>query len=81
MWLKSPMLLEALVMFLTHVGSLVGWDEEMEYEVIAVALPAVLTLMGLLSEDPTMTQQGGLKGKHISAACTLKAFCYCGYSG
>ena len=67
------MLLEALTIFLTHVGSQVGWDEEMEYEVIAVVLPAVLTLMGLLSEDPTVAPQGGLIGKHIAVLRRLFA--------
>lgn len=78
------MLLEALTIFLTHVGPRVGWDEEMEYEITAVALPAlpaVLTLMGLLSEDPTVTPKGGLIGKHIAADCTPKAFCSSKYSG
>lgn len=47
----------------------------MECQVIAVALAAVPTLVRLLSEDRTVTQQGSIIGKQIAGDCTLKAFC------
>lgn len=83
-WLKSPMLLEALTILLTLVGSQIGWDEKMEFEVIPVVerCPAVFTLtLFLLSVNPPVTQQARLIGKHIAADCTLKVFCLCGYNG